>query len=230
MPERFGVYLGTVRDNRDPEQRGRLRVLVPEIHTSQPLPTWAPMLGQSFGASGSRGPSRGSFVVPEIGATVAVVFLSGNVEMPAWMPGPLLAAAVDPAVKSSTRATRDGYPTKSLLVRGRNVSVLEKERGELEITSGKMLITVDHDGGAVEIKVGGGRVRILEAEGLNPPRIILHNGTHRAAREGHTVRVTIPTGTTLTGSVGGSPATFTTSAPVPCDGTITEGADDILLP
>lgn len=209
-PRRFGVTLGTVRDHNDPEQRGRLKILVPAIHQTRPLPAWVPAIGQSYGKDARV--ARGTFLVPEVGATVAVMFLDGDPERPVWMAGPMLAAEVDPDVKSSTRATRDRYPAKSLLVRGRSVKVLEKEHGDLEVSTEKP-VTLDLDDLTLDAKV-----------------VTIKGGSHRAAREGHAVRVTIPLGTTFTGTVGGSPATLTTTAPVQCDGTITEGANDLLLP
>lgn len=51
-----------------------------------------------------------------------------------------------------------------------------------------------------------------------------NDAAHAAAREGDPVRVTIPAGTTFTGTVAGNPATFTTNAPVTCDGTIRDGS------
>lgn len=207
-PRRYGPTLGTVRDTNDPEQRGRLKILAPKIHTTRPLPMWVPAIGQSVGLDSP----RGTFVVPEVGATVAVMFLDGDPEQPVWLPGPLLAAAVDPAVKSSARATRDRYPKKSLLARGRALAALEKEHGELEVSTAKP-VTLDLDDLTLDAKV-----------------VKVKGGSHRAAREGHAVRVTIPIGTTFSGTVGGSPATLTTTAPVQCDGTIIEGADDLLFP
>ncbi len=51
-----------------------------------------------------------------------------------------------------------------------------------------------------------------------------NGAAHAAAREGDPVRVTLPTGTSLTGTVNGAPATFTTTAPVTLDGTIRDGS------
>lgn len=161
-PRRFGVTLGTVRDSADPEQRGRLKILVPAIHQTRPLPAWVPAIGQSYGKDARV--ARGTFLVPEVGATVAVMFLDGDPERPVWLAGPMLAAEVDPAVKSSARATRDRYPKKSLLARGRNVKVLELERGELEITSGDTRLTLNATGRTIEVTASGAQV-LLTAEG-----------------------------------------------------------------
>lgn len=72
-------------------------------------------------------------------------------------------------------------------------------------------------------------IRLLsDAITLEAPTIKLGaSATKGVAREGDTVRVTIPSGTTFTGTVGGSPATLTTTAPVTCDGTITSSSSKI---
>lgn len=67
----------------------------------------------------------------------------------------------------------------------------------------------------------------LLSELADVTRLALNGGSHRAAREGHAVRVTFPSGTVLALSTGG---TATTTAPVQCDGTITEGSDVLRLP
>ena len=50
-------------------------------------------------------------------------------------------------------------------------------------------------------------------------------GTHKAARQGHAVRVTIPAGTVLTAATGG----VLNPDPITLDGTIREGSDELLL-
>ena len=60
---------------------------------------------------------------------------------------------------------------------------------------------------------------------VNATRINLGGAaTKKVARVGDAVRVTIPEGTTFTGTVG---TTFTTTAPVECNGTITEGSNKV---
>ena len=72
-------------------------------------------------------------------------------------------------------------------------------------------------------------IRLLsDAITLEAPTLKLGaSATKGVAREGDTVRVTIPSGTTFTGTVAGNPATFTTSAPVVCDGTITSSSSKV---
>lgn len=61
----------------------------------------------------------------------------------------------------------------------------------------------------------------------NAARITFNGGTHRAAREGNTVRVTIPIGAVLVDSPSGP---VPNAAPITLDGTITEGCDLVRLP
>lgn len=65
-------------------------------------------------------------------------------------------------------------------------------------------------------KVSGPNVKVTETKvkiGSNGPY-------KKAARVGDPVRVTIPTGTTFTGTVAGNPATFTVGAPIVVDGVV----------
>lgn len=54
----------------------------------------------------------------------------------------------------------------------------------------------------------------------------VNSGTHRAAREGHSVSVTIPTGAVLIDSPGGP---VTNPAPITLSGTITAGTDSLRI-
>src|SRR5208337_3789347 len=76
----YGKYRGTVINNVDPEQRGRIQAIVPTV--SGLLPTsWAlpcvPVAGQQSGI----------FIVPQIGASVWIEFEQGNPDLPIWTGG-----------------------------------------------------------------------------------------------------------------------------------------------
>ena len=73
----WGKYRGTVVDNVDPMQIGRLVVQVPDV--GSPIPsTWAmpclPMTGKQSGV----------WVLPQIGAGVWVEFERGDINYPIW--------------------------------------------------------------------------------------------------------------------------------------------------
>jgi uncharacterized protein involved in type VI secretion and phage assembly len=76
----YGVYRGTVVENIDPLQIGRIMALVPDVGGLIPT-TWAmpcvPIAGKQ----------AGTFVVPQIGSGVFVQFEAGDPDKPVWMGG-----------------------------------------------------------------------------------------------------------------------------------------------
>lgn len=76
----YGKYRGTVINNIDPLQIGRILVMVPDV--SALLPTsWAmpcvPIAGKQMG----------TFVVPQVGAGVWIEFEQGDPDYPIWVGG-----------------------------------------------------------------------------------------------------------------------------------------------
>jgi hypothetical protein len=71
-----GVYRGVVTDNKDPEQRGRIRARVPQVGIREALETWIKPATQGSGVN------RGMFWPPEVGDTVFVSFAQGNAARP----------------------------------------------------------------------------------------------------------------------------------------------------
>ena len=76
----YGKYRGTVINNLDPEQRGRIVAMVPDVQGLIPL-TWAlpcvPIAGKQ----------EGVFWVPQIGAGVWIEFEQGDPDYPIWVGG-----------------------------------------------------------------------------------------------------------------------------------------------
>jgi type VI secretion system (T6SS) baseplate-like injector VgrG len=76
----YGKYRGTVVNNIDPEQRGRIQAIVPDVQGVIPT-TWAmpcvPIAGKL----------EGTFMVPQIGAGVWMEFEQGDPEYPIWVGG-----------------------------------------------------------------------------------------------------------------------------------------------
>jgi len=75
----YGKYRGFVTDNRDPEKRGRLKVMVPSVLGDQDTGWALPCL--PFGGLAN----QGLFMVPEVDAQVWVEFEEGNVDHPIWV-------------------------------------------------------------------------------------------------------------------------------------------------
>lgn len=76
----YGIYRATVVNNIDPEQMGRINVIVPAVGGVTPS-TWA-MPSIPFS-----GKQSGAFMVPQIGAGVWVQFEAGDPDYPVWTGG-----------------------------------------------------------------------------------------------------------------------------------------------
>jgi Type VI secretion system/phage-baseplate injector OB domain len=76
----YGKYRGTVVNNVDPEQRGRIQAIVPAVSNVFPT-SWAmpcvPMAGKQ----------QGVFMVPQLGSGVWMEFEGGDPDKPIWAGG-----------------------------------------------------------------------------------------------------------------------------------------------
>src|SRR5713101_182464 len=90
-PKYYGIYRGTVVNNIDPLQIGRILVTVPDVGGIIPS-TWAtpcvPLAGKQ----------EGTFMVPQIGAGVWIQFEAGDPDRPVWTGGWWGIAAEVPAL------------------------------------------------------------------------------------------------------------------------------------
>ena len=76
----YGKYRGTVVNNIDPEQRGRIQAMVPDVQGLIPT-SWAlPCLPIA-------GKQEGIFMVPQVGAGVWIEFEQGDPDYPIWVGG-----------------------------------------------------------------------------------------------------------------------------------------------
>jgi uncharacterized protein involved in type VI secretion and phage assembly len=106
MKKFYGKYRGTVVNNVDPEQIGRIQAIVPDVSNVVPT-SWAmPCLPGA-------GVNTGMFTVPPVGGGVWIEFEQGNPDYPIWTGGywgltaevPALAHAVPPAIDGITLQT-----------------------------------------------------------------------------------------------------------------------------
>ena len=163
----FGKYRGTVVNNVDPEQRGRIQVIVPDV--SQVVPSsWAmPCLPVA-------GLQMGMFTVPPIGAGVWVEFEQGDPDFPIWVgcfygtaaEVPVMARAVPPGVPGITLQTalQNGItisdvpgPTGGILIKTATNAVVSISDVGITISNGKGAMitmtanTIDFNAGALTI-------------------------------------------------------------------------------
>lgn len=77
----WGKYRATVINNVDPELRGRLMLMIPDVLNLIPS-TWAEACAP---LAGPTGPPMGIYAVPPIGAGVWVEFENGDPDYPIWV-------------------------------------------------------------------------------------------------------------------------------------------------
>lgn len=74
----YGKYRGYVHDVADPENRGRIRAMVPRL-LGEDTPT-----GWAMPSTPYAGPDQGLFTVPDLGAGVWMEFEEGDLSKPIW--------------------------------------------------------------------------------------------------------------------------------------------------
>jgi uncharacterized protein involved in type VI secretion and phage assembly len=119
MPQYFGKYRGTVINNVDPLQIGRLIVQVPDVSNIIPS-TWAmpcvPFAGIQYGF----------YAVPPIGSGVWIEFEHGDSDYPIWVGGYWGSAAEIPAL---VLAAPPGVPQIVLQTTGQTTLVISDVPG-----------------------------------------------------------------------------------------------------
>jgi uncharacterized protein involved in type VI secretion and phage assembly len=161
--ERFyGKYRGTVLNNVDPMQQGRIVAIVPDV--TGPLPSsWAmPCLPLA-------GINTGFYTVPPIGAGVWIEYEKGDADHPIWVGGfwgsaaelPVLAHTVPPAVS--------GITLQTMAKNGIVISDVPGTGGILiQTTTGAMISVSD-----VGIIISNGKGSVITMTG---PMVDINNG------------------------------------------------------
>ena len=91
VQQHFGKYRGTVLQNIDPMQIGRIMAQVPDVLGETPS-SWAMPCVPAAGIQ------AGTFIVPPIGSSVWIEFEQGNPDYPVWSGGFWGTAAEVPAL------------------------------------------------------------------------------------------------------------------------------------
>jgi len=159
----YGKYRGTVVNNVDPLQIGRLQAIVADVAGFVPG-TWAmPCLPMA-------GINSGVFTVPMIGAGVWIEFERGDPDYPVWTGGywgtsaevPALAHAVPPGVNGITIQTtlKNGLvisdvpgPTGGILIQTTTGAMISVSDTGIIIANGKGAI-INMTGPTVDINLG----------------------------------------------------------------------------
>lgn len=159
----YGKYRGTVTDNQDPNDMGRVKARVPEVlldeDTGWALPC-APYAGDGVGA----------YTVPAVGAGVWMEFEAGDVSRPVWT-GCWWPSRKLPKDQDGTDATPE-------------MKILRTDQGLLvALNDGASTIAVSDDNGRnfLKIEVQAGQVTVQAATKVvvEAPQIeLVENATH----------------------------------------------------
>ncbi len=155
MTKHYGKYRGTVINNIDPMQMGRIQAQVPDVSNIIPS-SWA-MPCVPFA-----GIQAGQFVVPAIGSGVWIEFEQGNPDYPIWSGCFWGSAAEVPAL---ALATPPPFQTIVLQTLGQNTLMISDMPGPtggilLKSTTGALIsvneigITISNGQGATIVMAG----------------------------------------------------------------------------
>jgi hypothetical protein len=151
----FGKYRGTVANNIDPMQMGRIQALVPDVAGMLPS-TWAmPCLSVT-------GMQNGLFTVPIVGSGVWIEFEQGDPDYPIWVGGfygssaevPPMAKMAPPGVPAITLQT----PLQS----GITISDVPGPTGGILIKAGQGAFIAIND---VGITISNGQGALITMQG-----------------------------------------------------------------
>jgi len=162
-PKFYGVYRGTVVNNIDPLQIGRIQATVPDVSGLTPT-TWAmpcvPMAGKQMGA----------FVVPQIGAGVFLQFEAGDPDRPVWVGGWWGDVAEVPALALAGVPGNPNIVIQSMLQNAVIVSDLAGPTGGIMLRSTTGATIIVNDTG-IYIQNGKGASIVMTG-----PTVTINNG------------------------------------------------------
>ena len=163
MTKYYGKFRGTVIQNVDPEQIGRIQAMVPDVSGLLPS-SWAmpcvPFAGKQSGV----------YVVPQIGAGVWIEFEQGDPDYPIWSGGFWGSAAEVPALALAGNPASPSLVLQSGLQNGITISDVPGPTGGILIkcATGAMILVND-----VGITISNGKGATVVLAG---PTVTVNNG------------------------------------------------------
>ena len=159
----FGKYRGTVTLNVDPEQRGRIQAIVPDISNVIPS-TWAlpcvPVTGNAMG----------TYFVPPIGAGVWIEYEQGDIDFPIWTGGFWGSSAEVPKLAMAGNPVSPSMVLQTTLQNSISISDLPGPTGGIMIKSATNAMILVND---VGITISNGKGATIVMTG---PTVTINNG------------------------------------------------------
>lgn len=159
-----GKYRGSVIDNQDPRDQGRLKVSVPEVLADVDSGWALPCVPYA-------GDQTGTYAVPPVGAGVWVEFEAGDVSRPIWVGGWWPSGKV-PTDEAGAGATPDVLVTRS--EQGLLLALHDDSQTiALSDSSGANILKIEVQAGTVTVKAG---TKVV----VDAPQIELASGASHA--------------------------------------------------
>ena len=139
----YGKYRGTVSDNDDPMQIGRIRAQVPQVLEDVES-------GWAMPCAPYAGPNAGLYTIPPVGAGVWIEFEAGDTSLPIWS-GTWWSTGEVPADESSSPS----QPSRKILRTDQGlIASLDDDAQTITLSdsTGTNLMTVKSTEGTIEIK------------------------------------------------------------------------------
>ncbi len=159
----FGKYRGTVVNNVDPEQRGRIQVMAPDV-SGFALTSWA------LPALPIGGLQMGLFSVPVVGSGVWIEFEQGDIDYPVWTGVYWGSAAEVPALSHLLVPGVPGLVMQTPLQNGIVVSDVPGPSGGIMLMSGTGAMILINDTG---ITITNGQGATIQMTG---PSVVINEG------------------------------------------------------
>lgn len=173
----FGLYRGIVIDNEDPELRGRVRIQVPAIghRTAGDVPLGLYSLPCSDGLSvGASGKVHGTFITPEVGDQVWVMFEKGLPTNPVYLGGWIHENPPENEFKGNPKIrglrTESGHVIKlndddASITIAKGDGAGESEATMVAMTADSEVIISTKDGNQVYLNNAAGEITIIAKDG-----------------------------------------------------------------
>ena len=151
----FGKFRGTVVNNLDPMQIGRLQVMVPDVSNVM-LSSWAMPCVPLAGIN------TGMLAIPQVGSGVWVEFEQGDPDYPVWVGGFWGTAAEIPVLSRTVPQLISGITLQTALANGIIISDVPGPTGgiQLQTATGAMISVTD-----TGITISNGRGAIITLTG-----------------------------------------------------------------
>lgn len=149
------IYRARVVDNKDPQNIGRVKVVIPSL-SGEDVEVWVRPISV-FGYKST----HGSHVVPDIGCYVYVMFENGDIRFPVYFGGVVLEGQV------LSESTEDGSQEKEyIILRSPKGSILKISDNKNKIilrTPSKHLIEIDDTEDRILIKTSNHTITISDS-------------------------------------------------------------------